>query len=343
MAASLPAVPAWLGTASFAVLGAALGYLAYKLVRLALADADLHLLGLGKHRANAFEGKVIWITGASQGLGAVLAKYFAGFGAKLILSSRDAAKLQRVKDSLGLGAAANDRVTILPFDLLADYSELEKAAAAADAAFGGKGIDYLIHNAGASQHALASETSAQVTDELMALNAVGPIKLTRAVLPHMLRRDHGRIVVVGSMSSKLPSPGQAVYAAAKMALYGYFSTLATEVSDTGVGVTMCCPGPVATGSEETPRVVYGANGRIVQNNTGASNRLDPARAAQLIASAAAHGVDEAWIAKHPVLAVGYIWQLLPALGWRLLKKVGPKRARAIKEGRNGYDVSKLIK
>lgn len=66
MAASLPAVPAWLGTASFAVLGAALGYLAYKLVRLALADADLHLLGLGKHRANAFEGKVIWITGASQ-------------------------------------------------------------------------------------------------------------------------------------------------------------------------------------------------------------------------------------------------------------------------------------
>lgn len=151
-------------------------------------------------------------------------------------------------------------VQILPFDLLADYSELEKAAAAADAAFGGKGIDYLIHNAGgwcrrrgvqrvgrrwgtdrallysrvepicscispscpaamppppnvlrspgASQHALASETSAQVTDELMALNAVGPIKLTRAVLPYMLRRDHGRIVVVGSMSSKLPSPGQ---------------------------------------------------------------------------------------------------------------------------------------
>ncbi len=61
---------------------------------------------------------------------------------------------------------------------------------------------------GASQHALASETSAQVTDELMELNAVGPIKLTRAVLPYMLRRDRGRIVVVGSMSSKLPSPGQ---------------------------------------------------------------------------------------------------------------------------------------
>lgn len=71
-----------------------------------------------------------------------------------------------------------------------------------------------------------------MTDKLMALNAVGPIKLTRAALPHMLARDKGRIVVIGSMSSKLPSPGQAVYAAAKMALYGYFSTVATELADT---------------------------------------------------------------------------------------------------------------
>ncbi|KXZ46596.1 hypothetical protein GPECTOR_42g807 [Gonium pectorale] len=273
------------------------------------------------------------------GLGAVLAKYFAGFGARLILSSRDASKLQNVKSSLGL---ADDRVVVLPFDLCSEYSELEKAAAAADAAFGGAGVDYLIHNAGASQHAMAAETSSEVTDALMALNAVGPIKLTRAALPHMLGRDRGRIVVVGSMSSKLPSPGQAVYAAAKMALYGYFSTLATEVADTGVRVTICCPGPVATGSEEAPRVVYGPTGRIVQNATGAANRLDPARAAQLIANAAAHGVDEAWMAKHPVLAVGYIWQLLPRLGWSLLKKVGPKRARAVKEGRSGYDVSKIM-
>lgn len=72
----------------------------------------------------------------------------------------------------------------------------------------------------------------------------------------------------------------------------------------GVGVTLCCPGPVATGSQESPRVVYGPKARIVQNATGSSNRLDPARAAHLIANAAAHGVDEAWIARHPVLAMG---------------------------------------
>ncbi|GLI66405.1 hypothetical protein VaNZ11_010166 [Volvox africanus] len=333
-------VPPALGSAAVIAVGAALSYVCYKLIRLAFADADLHLLGLGKHKSNAFKDKVVWITGASQGLGEVLAKYFAGFGARIILSSRDASKLERVKVSLGV---LDERVLVLPFDLCSDYTELEKAAAAADSAFGSAGVDYLIHNAGASQHALASETNAEVTDALMQLNAIGPIKLTRAVLPHLLRRNRGRVVVVGSMSSKLPSSGQAVYAAAKMALYGYFSSLATELADTGVGVTICCPGPLATGSEETPRVVFGPTGRIVQNATGASNRLNAARAAQLIACAAAHGVDEAWIALHPVLAMGYIFQLLPRLGWSLLKKVGPARARAVKEGKSGYDVSKLMK
>lgn len=72
----------------------------------------------------------------------------------------------------------------------------------------------------------------------------------------------------------------------------------------GVRVTMCCPGPVATGSATTPRVVFGPTGQIVKNDTGASNRSDPTRAAQLIANAVAHGVDEAWIARHPVLAMG---------------------------------------
>ncbi|GIL61662.1 hypothetical protein Vafri_16082, partial [Volvox africanus] len=336
----MPVIPPALGSAAVIAVGAALSYVCYKLIRLAFADADLHLLGLGKHKSNAFKDKVVWITGASQGLGEVLAKYFAGFGARIILSSRDASKLERVKVSLGV---SDERVLVLPFDLCSDYTELEKAAAAADSAFGSAGVDYLIHNAGASQHALASETNAEVTDALMQLNAIGPIKLTRAVLPHLLRRNRGRVVVVGSMSSKLPSSGQAVYAAAKMALYGYFSSLATELADTGVGVTICCPGPVATGSEETPRVVFGPTGRIVQNATGASNRLNPARAAQLIACAAAHGVDEAWIALHPVLAIGYIFQLLPRLGWSLLKKVGPARARAVKEGKSGYDVTKLMK
>lgn len=143
--AIMPTIPLDLASTALVAVGATVAYVCYKLIRLALADADLHLLGLGKHSANAFRDKVVWITGSSQGLGAILAKYFADFGARIILSSRDVTKLERVKASLGLG---NDRVLIIPFDLCSDFSELEKAAAAADDAFGSAGVDYLIHNAG---------------------------------------------------------------------------------------------------------------------------------------------------------------------------------------------------
>lgn len=106
---------------------------------------------------------------------------------------------------------------MLPLDLCSSYEAFEKAAASADAAFGGAGVDYLVHNAGASQHSLAEETSAEVVEQLFQLNTLGPMHLTRAVLPHMLRRTKGRIVAVTSMSAKLPSPGQAAYAGALVA------------------------------------------------------------------------------------------------------------------------------
>lgn len=213
IAASLAAMmPDWLGVASAVVVGAALVGAAVQLLRLAFADADLNLLSKGPHKANAFENKVVWITGASQGLGEVLAKYFARHGARLILSSRDAEKLGRVKaacalpdsqvrrgrswarftDSAGrrvvaassrpstvsavcdCACARSERsqqhayraglchlpappcpmrracmqAVVLPFDLCGSYADLERAAAAADAAFDGAGVDFLVHNAG---------------------------------------------------------------------------------------------------------------------------------------------------------------------------------------------------
>lgn len=85
--------------------------------------------------------------------------------------------------------------------------------------------------AGASQHSLAEQTSAEVVAQMFALNTLGPINLTRAALPHMLTRRRGRIVVVSSMAGLVPSPGQAIYSACKHALNGYFATLLTEVCD----------------------------------------------------------------------------------------------------------------
>jgi hypothetical protein len=123
--------------------GAAIAWLA----RFATADADVGLLLRGRHARGAFKGRVVWVTGASQGLGAVLARYLCAQGARLVLSSRSAEKLQRVKESC-TGEHASE-ILVLPFDLGGPAADLAAAARAADGAFGGAGVDYLIHNAGA--------------------------------------------------------------------------------------------------------------------------------------------------------------------------------------------------
>ncbi|KIY95436.1 hypothetical protein MNEG_12525 [Monoraphidium neglectum] len=215
------------GAAAALAAGAAVAALA----RFVTADADMGLLLRGGHRRAAFEGKVVWITGASQGLGQALAAYLASQGARLILSSRSLEKLQRAKEACAGGRAAAPEIVLLPLDVEGPQAALEAAAKEADAAFGSAGVDFLVHNAGASQHALAAETSREVAEKLLSLNALGPIALTRAALPQMLARRRGRVVVVASMAARVPTPGQAVYSAAKAAQWGYFSSLATEVAD----------------------------------------------------------------------------------------------------------------
>ena len=109
-------------------------------------------------------------------------------------------------------------------------------------------------------------------------------------------------------------------------------------------MTVCCPGPLATGSEAKPRVVYGAGGLITQGATGMSQRrVSAQRAAALIATAAYHRLDECWIAFHPVLLLGYLMQYAPWLGMLVLKRVGAARAQALRAGGSGYDVGGLLK
>lgn len=146
-----------------------------------------------------------------------------------------------------------------------------------------------------------------------------------------------------------------------MAQYGYFATLATEIADSGVGVTIICPGPVAAQPGSGPRSLFGPTGRIDYveedpdadphaNDAGVAavvrrymkQRLKPTRCAELMAAAMAHGVEEAWLARHPVLALAYIWQVFPSLGWMIMKRIGPKRARRLHEGRSGYDVQGML-
>ncbi|EIE23214.1 NAD(P)-binding protein [Coccomyxa subellipsoidea C-169] len=317
------------------------------LVVLDRADADLKLLSSKQLPRDAFKNKVVWITGASQGLGEQLALTFAEHGARLILSARNKDRLEQV--GTACKEAYGTEVEVLPLDVCAPFADLQGAAAKADDVFDGAGVDYFIHNAGASQHAAVEDTTTEVAEKMFELNVLGPIALTRAALPFLLSRGHCRIVVVSSMAAVVPAPGQAMYSATKLAMHGYFSTLQAELNDRRAPLNLSCPGPIATGTEGTPRNVFSAQvlTKPVHLSTheergGAKKRLSPPRVAELIARAAYNRADVAWIARHPVLLLGYLCQYWPTLGIWIMKKIGPLRAAQLKSGGSGYDIKSML-
>ena len=186
-----------------------------------------------------FNDKVIWITGASSGIGEALAYAMSNRGAKLILSSRREDELERVR----LACGNPDRVKVVPLDLM-DSSMFGAKTAEAIAAFGQ--IDMMIHNGGVSQRGLAIETSMEVQRRVMELDYFSYVGLTQAVLPHFAYRKAGYFVVMSSVMGKVGTPLRSAYAAAKHALHGYFDCLRAEVGSQGIMVTLLTPGYIRT-------------------------------------------------------------------------------------------------
>lgn len=186
-----------------------------------------------------FAHQVVWITGASSGIGEALAYAMAREGARLVLSSRRPEELERVRT----GCERSDEHIALPLDLIRCGTFPTKVAEVL--ARCGR-IDVLVNNGGVSQRALAAETTVEVERALMEVDYFGPVALTKAVLPAMRARRAGRVVVVSSVMGYVGTPGRSTYAAAKHALHGYFDTLRAEVWREGIGVTLVCPGYVKT-------------------------------------------------------------------------------------------------
>jgi len=182
---------------------------------------------------------IVWITGASSGIGEALAKIYAQKGVKLILSSRRLDALKKVKRSCD----NPENIQILAFDL----NDFENAAIQVEKAlnFYGK-IDVLINNAGISQRSLIAATEFKVFKALIDIDYLGTVALSRALLPHFIEQKSGHFVVVSSVMGKYGSPYRSGYAAAKHALHGFFDVLRMEHQRDNIHVTMICPGFVAT-------------------------------------------------------------------------------------------------
>ncbi|MGD2114135.1 MAG: SDR family oxidoreductase [Acidobacteriota bacterium] len=194
-----------------------------------------------------FEDRIAWVTGASSGIGEALVHALDRRGARVVLSARREERLRAVRDA----CEHPDRHLVVPLDL-GDPGSLEAAAHRVLERLGR--VDLLIHNGGVSQRSLAEETDPAVDRRLLDINFLGPVTLTKAVLPSMLERgegdehggDGGRIVVISSLVGTFGTPLRSAYSASKHALHGFFESLAAEVADRGVRVTMICPGFIRT-------------------------------------------------------------------------------------------------
>jgi short-subunit dehydrogenase len=185
-----------------------------------------------------YNGKVVWITGASSGIGKELCIQLAQSGSKLILSSRNIEALQSLRNEL----SDSDRHFVLPLDL-EDSSNFESCTQKVIDRYGS--IDVLIQNGGISQRGTAMESSKEVTRRIMEVNFFGNVFLTKTVLPH-LRKSKGQILVISSIAGKFGFFLRSSYSASKHALHGYYESLALEEESNEVSVTIACPGKINT-------------------------------------------------------------------------------------------------
>lgn len=187
-----------------------------------------------------FSGKVIWITGASSGIGESLVHALAKENAKLVLSARNEEKLKQAAEKAGLKP---ENYLVLPFDL-ADLSRADEHVKHVVQKF--SRIDMLINNGGISQRSEALQTSAEVERNLFEVNYFGHVSLTKAVLPVMVQQKSGHIIVISSIAGKFGFYLRSTYSAAKHALHGYFESLRLEIEKYHIHVLIACPGKIDT-------------------------------------------------------------------------------------------------
>lgn len=189
--------------------------------------------------AYSLSNKVVFITGASSGIGRACAVAFFRAGARVVAAARSVDKLQALAGEL-------DAARVLPVELdVTDETQRQAALARARDWFGA--IDVLVNNAGWASFASVLRTPAEHIDRMVQLNFVGPIALIQATLPEMLERRTGQIINVASVVGHQPIPNMTVYSATKAALIALSTGLRMELRGTGVDVLMVAPGSTRTG------------------------------------------------------------------------------------------------
>lgn len=223
-----------------------------------------------------FQDKTIWLVGASSGIGEGVAYALAAQNANLILSARNVQELERVKNTCVANGADPTRLQLLLLDV-ADLDTIPDKTAQAHALFGR--FDILINSAGIGMRGYVADTEMSVQQRVMQVNYFGVIAVTKSVLTYMKQQRSGHIVVISSLTGKLPVPGRSAYCASKHALHGFFDSLRGEVYADNIKVTLICPGFVETKISENALLADGSvrGGKMDRDHRSAMSPADSAR------------------------------------------------------------------
>jgi short-subunit dehydrogenase len=262
-----------------------------------------------------FDNKVVWITGASSGIGEATAYQFAQEGAKVIVTALEADLLEKVvAHCIELGAPD---AAALPFDL-SQSNQLDALAEQAWNQFGS--IDILYNNAGISQRGTTVETDMRVIRKVMDIDYYAPVILTKNILPRMIERGGGQLVVTTSIAGRFGFPLRCAYSSAKHALYGFFETVQAETYDQNIRVTIVCPGRVQTNISKYALEKDGKqHGKM---DAGQAGGVTPQQAAEKIVKAVYKKKREVLVGRYELL-MAYIKQYCPGLAAKLARKIKP--------------------
>ncbi len=259
------------------------------------------------------DGKTIWITGASSGIGEALTYQLDKKKCKLIISARKEEELQRVKANCD----HQKNIKIIPLDL-ANLNDMSEKVEMAVTVFGQ--IDILINNAGISQRSKIINTDIEVYRRLMDINYLGTVALSKVLLPYFVKAKTGHFVTVSSLMGKFAGPHRSGYCGSKHALHGFFDVLRMEHEKDGIHVTMICPGYVQTNIDKNALTADGSPQR--KHDVENQNGLPVAVFSKKMIRAIERKKYEAYMGKKEVMGI-YLKRFFPKLLHRVVLNSTP--------------------
>jgi len=257
------------------------------------------------------QGKVVWITGASDGIGKALAIEMANAGCKIILTARNVDKLNSVKDSLDGNGHLVYPMDLLKVDLIPDAVKEVLAKVGT--------IDILVNNAGISQRSLTKETSLEVDRKIMEINHFAMVAMTKSVLPHMIKKKEGMIVSISSVAGKLGAPMRSAYSAAKHAIIGFMDTLRAEIHEDNIKIMIVTPGSVQTNVSKN--ALHGDGEKHGVTDPAIANGIPVDECAKAIVRGIKNETPELLIAKGKEKFAVYARRFYPNLLFKMMTKI----------------------